>query len=80
MAPFTMQLGSEAWVSPAKIKEEKEITELHYTSLLSAVSDFLSYFSKMSREKLVEFPAFFQGDSVISGDNRQIGCYPGSLE
>jgi hypothetical protein len=28
--PVTMYVGSGAWMSPAKIKEEKEITTVHY--------------------------------------------------
>ncbi|OGP54473.1 MAG: hypothetical protein A2Y65_09850 [Deltaproteobacteria bacterium RBG_13_52_11] len=51
--PVTMQVGSGAWVSPAKIKrEEKEMSELHDTPLPSVVLNFLSYPSEMSREKL----------------------------
>ena len=36
MAPLTMQLGSGAWVSPFKTKkEEKEITEIHFSPFLN---------------------------------------------
>jgi hypothetical protein len=50
--PVTMLVGSGTWMSPTKIKEEKEAAKLHCLSLLSMIIYLLTYLSEMSRGNL----------------------------